>query len=124
MLESSGYGLSAISYLNALLDLECPSYWVPLVSTEPDYRPWYQSSSGNQQVREILKQCLSQDSQIDRLVACLEPINDYHCILMHTVPEYWPCLKEEKQYHIGYTVWETTCLPKHFAGLIKQVDRV
>ncbi|MFT5136827.1 MAG: glycosyltransferase involved in cell wall biosynthesis [Arenicella sp.] len=124
LLESSGYGLSAISYLNALLDLECPLYWVPLVSTERGCRPWYQSSSGQQQVRKILKQCLSNDSQIDRLVACLEPIDDYHCVLMHTVPEYWPFLKEDKQYNVGYTVWETTCLPKHFAELINQVDLV
>jgi glycosyltransferase involved in cell wall biosynthesis len=33
-------------------------------------------------------------------------------------------LKERNQYHIGYSVWETSCLPKHFPDLINQLDRV
>ncbi|MFT6406639.1 MAG: glycosyltransferase involved in cell wall biosynthesis [Arenicella sp.] len=124
MLESSGYGLSAISYLNALLDLECPIHWIPLVLGERGYQPWYQSTSAEQQVRQLLIECLTDDSQIDRLMACLEPINNYQCIFMHTVPEYWPHLKEPNKYQIGYSVWETSCLPKHFPELINQLDRV
>jgi len=124
LLESSGYGLAAISYLNALLDLECSIYWVPLILTETGYQPWYRSPSAKHAVRELLKQCLSEDSQIERLIDCLTPISDYHCIIMHTVPEYWPLLKERNQYHIGYSVWETSCLPKHFPDLINQLDRV
>ncbi|MBL4672307.1 MAG: PqqD family peptide modification chaperone [Arenicella sp.] len=124
LLESSGYGLTAISYLNALLDLECSIYWVPLILTEKGYQPWYRSASAKHKVRELLKQCLSEGSQIERLIECLTPISDYRCIVMHTVPEYWPLLKEPNQTHIGYSVWETSCLPTHFPDLINQIDRV
>jgi len=124
MLEPSGYGLSAISYVNALLDLRCRIHWVPLIWTEQGYRPWHQLPSAKLQVRKMLEQCVSQTDQIERLITSLEPIENYQCIVMHTVPEYWPHLNEHNHYNVGYSVWETSRLPKHFPELINQVDRV
>lgn len=124
MLESSGYGLAAISYMNALLEFECPLYWVPLVLGERGYQPWYQLPRAEVRVRGVLEECLSDESQLERLMACLQPIAEYRCILMHVVPEYWPYLKEKGQHHVGYTVWETDRLPHHFPKLINQADCV
>jgi glycosyltransferase involved in cell wall biosynthesis len=123
-IESSGYGLAAISYLNALLDLGCPLHWIPLLCTERGYQPWYQLANAKHKIRKILEQCLSEGERFERLFACLEPIDNYQCIFMHVVPEYWPHLKEDGKSHVGYTVWETSDLPKHFPSLINQVDRV
>jgi glycosyltransferase involved in cell wall biosynthesis len=123
-LEPSGYGLAALGYLNALLDLECPIHWLPLILGEQGYHPWYQSKSAKLSVEKILHECLSEDDQVARLIACLEPIDDYKTIVMHTVPEYWPYLKEADKHLVGYTVWETSRLPKHFPELINQLDRV
>ena len=124
MHESSGYGLAALSNMNALLDLGCPIHWVPLVLGERGYCPWYQSRSAKRSVEKILHECLSEHDQIERLIACLEPIEKYQSIVMHVVPEYWPYLKESGRNHVGYTVWETTRLPGHFPDLVNQVDRV
>ncbi len=124
MLESSGYGLSALSYISGLIDLGVTVYWRPLVFDNGTYKPWAKINEPKQTVRRILQECVQDDDTIEKLIACLAPAETYSHILLHTVPEYWPNLIEKEHTNIGYTVWETTRLPKHFANLINQVDCV
>ncbi len=123
-LESSGYGLAALAYIDALLELQCSIHWVPLVLGERGYQPWYQLPSGKRGVEKALQECISDHELANKLTTCLESIDEYQSIVMHVVPEYWPYMREPGKHNIGYTVWETTRLPGHFSALINQVDRV
>ncbi len=124
MLEPSGYGLSAIAYIESLLAMGARVHWAPLVQGRNGYVPWAWLIEPQQQVRLLIEECVGTQSRVDALVECLKPTKSYQCIVMHTVPEYWPQLIEPEGYHIGYSVWETSRLPQHFHALINQLDKV
>ena len=123
-LEASGYGLAAIAYIEALLEQGIQVYWTPFLYAESGYQPWTWSKNAKQLAKTRIAECVRDPLRVEALMQCLTPIDTYQCIVMHTVPEYWPTLIEPDGYHIGYTVWETSRLPDHFSGLINQLDCV
>ncbi len=123
-LEPSGYGLSALAYIESLLEMGARVYWTPLVQCEQRYMPWTWLEQPHEQVSALIEACVDDGVRVAKLIQCLKPIHSYQCVVMHTVPEYWPQLIEPGGYHVGYTVWETSQLPQHFPELINQVDKV
>ena len=124
LLEPSGYGLAALAYIESLLGMGVHVYWTPLVNSQQGYIPWTWMENAQQQVTVLIGSLVDNPDLASTLVQSLKPVDSYQCIVMHTVPEYWPRLIEPDGYHIGYTVWETSVLPKHFPGIINQMDKV
>ncbi|MDG1906266.1 MAG: glycosyltransferase [Arenicella sp.] len=123
-LESSGYGLAALSYILELLDQGVALEWRPFTSQPTGYLPWIKAENPKQSVRLLLEECITDRSDINRLLDCLTPLSEISHVILHWVPEYWPNLIEEKYFTIGYTVWETDQLPAHWAPIINKVDCV
>lgn len=112
LLENSGYGIAANSYLQALMESELSLTWTPMVrgkSVGLPYEPFRGKSTGNELLDPI----------------CNKPM-DYDAVIVHTIPEfytYWR-KREKNKYLIGYTVWETTRPPDHWKDLINQLDHL
>lgn len=123
-LEPSGYGLAAIAYIEALLEQSVQVYWTPFVNTGNGYKPWTRVKNAQLCTEENVAKCVRDPERARVLIQCLKPVESYQCIVLHTVPEYWPGLIEPDGVHIGYTVWETTRLPEHFPDLINLLDKV
>jgi len=45
-------------------------------------------------------------------------------VIFQTVPEHWPGLIESGKQNIGFTVWETDALPRHWLPLLNAPDKV
>ena len=124
MLESSGYGLSALAYIKALSSIGVDVYWSPLVFGPNGYRPWTQFENAKANVESILYECVGDSDEVGFFMSRMQRIKQYDTTIMHTIPEYWPLLKQDGKRNIGYTVWETTRLPEHFPKLINSADKV
>lgn len=61
------------------------------------------------------------DCDLDQF--CNKPI-EYDTVVAHTVPEYFPLIREREPGArlLGYTVWETTKIPKTWKPLLNSVD--
>ena len=124
MLESSGYGLAAIAYIEALKQVGVEVYWTPLVQTPMGYQPWPHAENAKQNVDNLIAQCTSNKASQSLLKECLVLDSPYDRAIIHTVPEYWPVLNEPGIVNMGYTVWETDAPPAHFPALINQMDKL
>lgn len=111
--EDSGYGLSARRYMEGLISAGIELSWAPFVHGYKwglGYEPY-------------LEKEIKFDSRIDSL--CNREI-EYDTVIAHIVPEYYPGIKEMEagKKIIGYTTWETSDIPSHWAPLLNQVDRL
>lgn len=110
--DNSGYGRAAKSYLLGLAETGIPITWTPMIpgnSWRLGYEPYLLDTIG--------------DAQLDCF--CNKPI-DYDCVIIHTVPEYYPLwgARETGKKIIGYTVWETDCIPDHWLPLLNGVHQL
>lgn len=112
MSDHSGYGLAAKAYLKGLIRSGVPVTWVPLVpgrslglGCEPLRRPY----AGE----EILARVCNRDIP-------------YDTVILHLVPEYYPFFirRESGKRIIGYTVWETDRIPRHWPALLNQCHKI
>ena len=118
MTDDSGYGSAALPYIQALIEQGIPLRWSPLVETALGLAPW-----------ELLphKSRTPLDGQSSRQDALLPHIDcdiDYDTQILHMVPELFPKLVDNNKHNIGYTVWETDALPKHWPDLLQTVDQL
>jgi glycosyltransferase involved in cell wall biosynthesis len=108
--EASGYGNAARRYIRGLMKTGIPLTWTPMVPG----RGWglgYQPFLGEMAADD------------DLYLVCNRSI-EYDTVILHTVPEYYPLWKEREpgKRIVGYTVWETTCIPNHWGELLNAVD--
>lgn len=111
-LDNTGYGLAARAYLKGLIRNGIPVTWTPLVhgrSLGLGYEPLRQRFDGE----EILAQICNRDIP-------------YDTVIMHLVPEYYPHFIQQEQGKliIGYTVWETDRIPRHWQALLNQCHKI
>jgi glycosyltransferase involved in cell wall biosynthesis len=110
--ETSGYGHAARSYLYGIKANGIPFTWTPMVTGQAlglGYEPFAGDTIG--------------DPELDPF--CNKPI-DYDRVIVHTVPEYFPywIKRESNKRIVGYTVWETDRIPRHWPALLNMVDRL
>jgi glycosyltransferase involved in cell wall biosynthesis len=108
----SGYGNAARNYLLGLQAVDYPVTWTPLVGgfrRFPHHRPFSGTTVG--------------DPLLDRL--CNRPM-EYDTVLLHLMPEYIPFWRQAEpgKNLVGYCVWETDRLPRHWPPLLNQLDRL
>ena len=110
--DSTGYGIAASRYMKGLTGLGVPLTWAPMVSGSGwglGYQPFTGKAAG--------------EPELDQY--CNSDI-PYDTVIVHTVPEYFPrwVAQESGKQVIGYTVWETDIIPKHWKPLLNSVDRL
>jgi len=114
--ETTGYGLSAAAYIRALLQAGVPVTWHPRVMVQGRYVP----ATDPAQVRAALA---TMSSMEDLFAAFRAPV-DYDTVVVHLTPEHWPAAREPGKRMVGYSVWETDRLPRHWPPLLAGYDLV
>lgn len=114
--ETTGYGISAASYIEALLKAGIPVTWHPWVMVDGCYRPAVDV--------EQARTALSSMPDTRALRAAFHAPIDYDTVIVHMTPEHWPALVEPGKRMVGYTVWETDRLPLHWPRLLAGYDLV
>lgn len=112
--ETTGYGLSAASYIKTLLEAGVPLTWHPKVVG----RYGYQSATDVAQVKRALSSTTGPESLYKAFHAPIE----YDVVVAHVTPEHWPAAIEYGKRMVGYTVWETDRLPLHWPLLLAGYD--
>jgi glycosyltransferase involved in cell wall biosynthesis len=118
--EATGYGLSALAYVQGLRDSGADLCWQPMTWDGTDQA--YSCRSRSLRELEAWLRIVCPSS-----VSCADVIGtdrQADCVLLHTVPEYWPRLVEAGKPCVGYTVWETDRIPGHWDGLLGSVDKI
>ena len=116
MAEATGYGLSAIGYIEALLERGIEVDWAPLI-WDPSRGRYVMTTIRHRSVPELLtprtrrRLCRARDTEPGTVIA-------------HTIPEYWPELLAAPGPSVGYTMWETDALPGHWPALLELPDRL
>lgn len=115
--ETGGYGLSALAYIRALLEGGIPITWHPLSNQQGRYQSVVDPSvvTGSMQ-----------DAGYGLQEACRVFRADipYDVVIVHLFPESWPSYVEPGKRMIGYAVWETDTIPKHWPAIIDTYDGV
>lgn len=114
--EVSGYGLSAVAYIRALLEIGVPVTWHPKVMG----RRGYEAAADAAQARAALASL----SGIEEVYATFHAPVDYDTVVVHLTPEHWPAALEPRKRMIGCTVWETDRLPVHWPPLLAGYDLI
>ena len=112
--DTSGYAKAAHGYLQALLKTDIPLTWTPMVVGDEWGKELFYAPHLGQALPHWPHQAL-----------CNREI-DYDTVIIHLVPEYFPrwIQQEPGKKIIGYTTWETSELPKHWAAILNQLDRL
>lgn len=110
--EPSGYAVAAQRYLRGLIKRDLPVTWTPMVKGRGwglGYEPFLGKRIGDQ----LLDPHCNRDLEYDTVV-------------VHTVPEYFPLWREREagKRIVGYTVWETDKIPRHWPSALGQADRL
>ncbi len=118
---SCGYGDAALTYMKVLIERNIPLRWSPLVYTRWGLAPRHMLPSKN---RPVLGDVETGVYKRLELMQCLEKDIEYDTVFLHSMPELWPKLVEPGKVNIGYTVWETDRLPRHWPEIFPCVDRL
>ena len=116
LLEASGYGNSAQSYIRALSEYGVNVSWHPLVWQIDSYKPL--------PAEHLMVLAMATPGIDSRIVQLIGNDIDYQTVIVHTVPEYWPDLVEKDKVNLGYTAWETDTMPDHWQPLLPVMDKV
>lgn len=119
--DGCGYGDAAVSYMDALVKQGIPLRWSPLVSTKWGFAPWHLLPDHMKPAPETM---ISGSPDTKELLKCLEKDVEYDTVFLHSMPELWPKLVEVDKVNIGYTVWETDRLPRHWPELLPSVGHL
>lgn len=114
--ETTGYGMSAVAYIRALLEAGIPVTWWPKVMDHGRYVP----ADDPAQVRAAF----SAVPDLDDILASFHAPVDYDLVIVHLTPEHWPAALEQGKRMVGYTVWETDRLPLHWPALLSGYDLI
>lgn len=114
--ETTGYGLSALAYIRALLGAGLPVTWHPRVMIDGYYLP----------ARSVDQAAAAFTSlpDIGDLLSTFHAPVEYDTIVVHLTPEHWPAHIEPDKRMVGYTVWETDRLPLHWPHLFAGYDGI
>jgi glycosyltransferase involved in cell wall biosynthesis len=109
--EASGYGLAAHGYISGLLEAGFPVTWTPVTGGHRWSRFYYQPFSGPRIGDPLLDPICNKRMEYDK-------------VLLHLTPEYIPFWRkrEPEKILIGYSVWETSHLPRHWPDLLNQLN--
>lgn len=114
--ETTGYGLSAVAYIRALLEAGVPVTWHPWVMGRGRYQPAADAGQAAEPLGSL-------PDPGDLRAAFRAPL-EYDTVLVHMTPEYWPAMIEPGKRMVGYTVWETDRLPLHWPPLFAGYDLI
>ena len=108
--EASGYGEAARRYLLGLVHEGVQLTWTPMIRGRRwgmGYEPFRGDGEGEPWLRPY----------------CNRQI-DYDTVVVNTVPEYYPIWRsrEPNKRIIGSTVWETDMPPRHWIGILNDLD--
>ncbi len=120
--DRGGYGTAATAYLNGLLRAGMPLTWKPFVFGKHRYVPW-DPGQGTLPIEEDHRQNIEADPAAN-LSGVIGKQLEYDTVLMHTQPQYWPDYWEEGKRRIGYTVWETDHIPRHWKALLNTAEQI
>jgi glycosyltransferase involved in cell wall biosynthesis len=114
--ETTGYGLSAASYIRALMRAGIPVTWHPKVMVRGLYRPAVDVSQA--------QAAFSTMPDMRDLCAAFHAPVDYDTVIVHLTPEHWPGALEPDKRMVGFSVWETDRLPLHWPRLFDGYDLI
>ncbi len=120
--DSGGYSSAAMAYINGLSNAGMPLTWMPFVFGQYCYIPW--TSDKNALPLEVNNEKNSVDTLATRLFGAIHKQLNYDTVLMHTQPEYWSNYWEQGKRRVGYTVWETDHIPRHWTPLLNTAERI
>ncbi len=121
--DHSGYGLAGLAYVRALHNAGIPVWWTPLIYRDGKPAPWRRKDG----LRALpFATGAGQDAGLQDLAALLRACGPcrYDTVIAHVLPEHWPVCVEPGKRNVGFTVWETDALPKHWPPLLSLADRV
>jgi len=119
--DLTGYGTAADAYLRGLIRARVPLLWQPFVFMGDKYIPYAHDLA---QLR-IFQPAHSRNIEEDRLLfAARDTHLDYDTLYMHVQPQYWPDYWEAGARRVGYTVWETDHIPRHWKDLLNTADQI
>lgn len=116
MAETTGYGLSAVAYIRALLEAGVPVTWHPWIMSEGRYQP---AADLEQAVATLAALADTGD-----LRSAFRASIEYDTVIVHMTPEHWPAMIEPGKRMVGYSVWETDRLPRHWPRLLAGYDLI
>jgi glycosyltransferase involved in cell wall biosynthesis len=130
LLESSGYAHAALRNMDALSRAGCTLAWSPLSRSPHGYDPAVRAAAVTRECERL--GLLEDDPAWSAALARLPPsdaagagTNVAPCTsIVHTVPEYWSRVPRTGGPTVGFTVWETDRLPRHWDPLLRAVDHV
>ncbi len=122
--NTSGYGLSGLAYIRALINNDVPVWWQPLVYSTIGPVTWTPSCSApsNDLLRIASDDAVLSDIASLTQASC-RPV-EYDVQIVHLIPEYWPYLMEPGRLRVGYTMWEMDKLPDSWPSLLNLADRI
>ena len=125
MLDGSGYCMAAAALVRALVNTGVPVQWIPLL-WQPGNRPPLRLDTHAALATPFVQANQTQQAWQDlpALLRATEAPVDADTVIVHTVPEFWPALREPGRRNIGHTVWETTRLPLHWVPLCNSMQGV
>lgn len=107
--ETTGYGLSAVAYIRALMGAGIPVTWHPKVMIQQRYVP---ATDLAQAAAALATMPGTED-----VCAVFHAPVEYDTVIVHLTPEHWPASLEPGKRMVGYSVWETDRLPLHWPRL-------
>ncbi|MGB5706477.1 MAG: glycosyltransferase [Arenicellales bacterium] len=117
-LQGTGYGDAAAAYIDGLLQYGVEIKWAPLVWTPVGLKPYLY-------IPERFRPSLDRSTRRSRkLIELMYTDVDPEVLFLHVMPELYQSFTETDKPKIGYTVWETTQLPKHWPSLVRHVDQL
>jgi glycosyltransferase involved in cell wall biosynthesis len=122
--DTTGYGLSGLSYLRGLLNLGLEVYWQPvfwgahgLQFWRPDMSPQLlesvRASAGDPALRDL-----------PAILALTAAPRDYRIVVSHVIPDYLPSCIEEGKVNVAYCAWESDKIPAHWPAILNRFDAV
>lgn len=119
----SGYGISGIDYVRALVNAGVPVHWTPFdwprrgVALEPLSQTEALSRLSGWQYEPIARDIAALLRATSSPIAC-------DTALLHTTAEHLPQLYDPGCRNVVYTAWEATRIPAHWNSLLNAMDAV
>lgn len=118
LLDGSGYGDAAFSYMEGLIHYGIPVKWSPIIVTSLGMFPW-------EMIPDKARPVLGNGApRRQKLLATMDTASEYDTVILHCMPELFAKISTPGKVRIGYTVWEADTLPSHWPPLLTSVDKL
>ncbi len=114
----SGYGRSALAYLEYLIQTGLSVRWEPLIEQDNVRHRWSDLEPSQRPVLNLTS--ANSESLLNTLGAEI----DYDTVLIHSVPEMFSALREEGKRNLGYFAWETDAIPLSWPPMLEAMDEL